>query len=206
MARRYKYESEEIKQDYKLLRDRLYHASRRGGDIEREAYKAVKRALDDINYIDRSVLDDIEDIYESTININNVDPYKYDESMANMVYDKLYELYGSTYYEFDKRSLAEVLGRFDSFIGEIGRKAFSDFIDQHPEILHEMEVIAAIYKNYVENLHRNGDKNVDYEYLEMTLNAALNFIENLYSGYMSSEAYEEYKNWEAQISGVFNGY
>lgn len=210
MARR-TYASEQIKKEYRLLRDRLYHQAQRnaGKYTSKQAYNVVKEFMADITEVNEDVLEAMQAVYNSVLDVNNVDPYKYDESMYETVMDMIGEMFiGAVEGGFENYVARQVKDKIDNFVNSIGTKAFSDFIDNNPDVLHQIEVIASIYENAMAEAD-NGERRFDrslYEYMEGQLNAALSAIDYMFNSYLNSEAYQEYKTWEAQVSAQIRNY
>lgn len=207
MARRI-YESEEIKQEYRRLRDRLYHAGQRQQRkyTSKEAYSAVKEYLSDITEVTQETLDVMQSIYNSVLDVNNVDPSRYDIAMYQTVRDMIDEMMAfgeqGSFEQYMYRQLNDMI---NSFVNSIGTKAFSDFIDNNPDVLHQIEVISVIYEKAMEEVD-SGEREYKrdiYDHMEGQLNAALSAIEYLFNSYLNSEAYTEYKAWEAAMSAQF---
>lgn len=192
---RYQYSSDNVREEFRKLRDRLYHEARRGAYSG--AYDMLKEELKNIDYIDEDVLDYLETFFKQNMDVNKVNPVKYNDVMVNRLMDYINDLIAENQsYPNLVRKLIECENMLSGFINEIGKYAFSDFMDNHTDVMDYIEKIYEIYMGYLA-----GD--ITYEEFESQVNAILYTLESLYGEYAQSEQYEEYKKWEKELYTTF---
>lgn len=196
MSRGYQYSSPQIKNEFKKMRDRLYRRARRGGYSD--AYDELKNELKNIDYIDEDVLDYLESAFDQIVDVNKVNPMKYNDAMfdkVNTYINDMIEQNRSYPLLIDNLLLCQ--SRFLTFVNQIGKYAFTSFMNESPEFMDYIEKIYEIYMQYLQ-----GD--ITYEEFESQVNAILYMLEGLYNAYPHSEEYEQYKQWEKDMSNEFN--